>query len=209
MKKKATIVSFEGIDGCGKSTQAKKFVKYLKSCGLDVAFFKEPGTTIVGNKLRKILLSKKSNIRALSELLLYLAARNELVEQHIMPLMKKKKIVVLDRFIDSTIAYQGYGRGLPLRLIDIAHKNILKDIKPDITFLIDAPSRNLRMVVNQNPDRLEESQKFQEKVRRGYIAIARNEPERIKVIRRKSINETFESIKKSWQNYVNEHPTII
>ncbi|MCM8822572.1 MAG: dTMP kinase [Candidatus Omnitrophica bacterium] len=209
MKKNATIVSFEGIDGCGKSTQAKKFVKYLKSIGFQVVLFREPGTTAIGNKLRKILLSKKDHISALTELFLYLAARNELVTRRITPIIKKKNVIVLDRFIDSTVAYQGYGRGLSLQLIDIAHKNILKDITPDITFIIDAPSKILRKIVNKNPDRLEKSQKFQEKVRRGYIAISKNEPERIKIIKRKSINETFESIKKCWQDYVNEHPTII
>ncbi|MCM8825822.1 MAG: dTMP kinase [Candidatus Omnitrophica bacterium] len=209
MKKNATIVSFEGIDGCGKSTQAKKFAKYLKARGFDVALLREPGSTEIGNRLRKILLSKKGNISPLTEVLLYLAARNELVTRHIIPIISKKKIIVIDRFMDSTVAYQGYGRGLSMELIDIAHKAILNSIKPDITFLIDAPSVTLRKVVGRNPDRLEKSQKFQEKVRRGYIQIARNEPERIKIIKRKSINETFESIKKCWQDYLDEHPAII
>ncbi|MCX7705892.1 MAG: dTMP kinase [bacterium] len=208
MKKNAIIVAFEGIDGCGKSTQAKKFYKYLKAQGFDALFFKEPGTTELGKKLRRILLSKKDDkISPLSELFLYLAARNELVNQFIIPAVKEKKIIVLDRFIDSTLAYQGYGRGISLDLIEIAHRIILKGLKPDITFLIDASPITLRKVVNKNPDRLEKSIKFQKKVRKGYIAIARKEPERVKIIRRKSKEKTFASIKKCWQKFLYEHRT--
>lgn len=207
MKKKCTIVSFEGIDGCGKSFQAKKFLRYLKSTGFDVVFLREPGTTSLGKKLRRILLSKNDDIQPVSELFLYLAARNELVKKSILPELNKKKVIILDRFIDSTLAYQGYGRGIPIELIETAHTHILGGIKPDITFVIDAPSRTLRKIVCKNPDRLEKSERFQEKVRQGYIKIAKKEPERVKLIKRKTIEETFEQIKKHWQKYLNEHTT--
>ncbi|HRS05769.1 MAG TPA: dTMP kinase [Candidatus Ratteibacteria bacterium] len=201
MKKKATIVSFEGIDGCGKSTQAKQFVRYLKSKGFKTLFFKEPGTTALGKKLRKILLAKKQDILPLSELFLYLAARNELVTKKIKPCLNKKVILVFDRFIDSTIAYQGYGRGISLNLIENMHSVILNGIIPDITFVIDAPASELRKVIGKDADRLEKSIKFQEMVRRGYLKIAENEPKRVKIIKRGSINETFQSIQKLWQEF--------
>jgi len=205
MKKNAIIVSFEGIDGCGKSTQAKKFIKYLKSNGFDVIHFREPGTTKLGTRLRRILLSRKDDICCLSELFLYLAARNELVQKCMIPAIEKRWVIVLDRFIDSTVAYQGYGRKLSIELIEVAHENILGGIKPDITFVIDTSPRVLRNQLNKSPDRLEKSQAFQERVRHGYLEIARKEPERIKIIRRKSIDETFSSIIKYWQEYLNEH----
>lgn len=207
MNKNAVIVTFEGIDGCGKSTQAKKFFRYLKKQGIDVILLQEPGTTELGKKLRQILLSKKDNISPLSELFLYLAARNELVNQFIMPAISKKVVIVLDRFIDSTMAYQGYGRGIPFELINLTHRIILKEQKPDITFVIDASASTLRKIVNRNPDRLEKCIKFQEKVRHGYIEIAKNEPERIRIIKRKSEEKTFEAIIKCWQEFLNERRT--
>jgi len=203
--KKAIIVSFEGIDGCGKSTQAKKFVNYLRKNNFDTLFFKEPGTTKIGKKLRKILLSKNDDISFFTELLLYLAARNELVEKKILPEIFKKKIIVLDRFIDSTLAYQGYGRKLPLEFIEKAHQIILRGIKPDLTFVIDSPAHELKTAIGKNPDRLEKSLKFQERVRKGYKTIATEEPERVKIVKRKSIEQTFKQILDIWNEFLDEH----
>ena len=203
--KKAIIVSFEGIDGCGKSTQAKKFVNYLRKNNFDTLFFREPGTTKIGKKLRKILLSKNDDISFFTELLLYLAARNELVEKKILPEIFKKKIIVLDRFIDSTLAYQGYGRKLPLEFIERAHQIILRGIKPDLTFVIDSPACELKTAIGKNPDRLEKSLKFQERVRKGYKTIATEEPERVKIVKRKSIEQTFKQILDIWNEFLDEH----
>ncbi|MCM8806123.1 MAG: dTMP kinase [Candidatus Omnitrophica bacterium] len=203
--KKAIIVSFEGIDGCGKSTQAKKFVNYLRKNNFDTLFFREPGTTKIGKKLRKILLSKNDDISFFTELLLYLAARNELVEKKILPEIFKKKIIVLDRFIDSTLAYQGYGRKLPLEFIEKAHQIILRGIKPDLTFVIDSPAHELKTAIGKNPDRLEKSLKFQERVRKGYKTIATEEPERVKIVKRKSIEQTFKQILDIWNEFLDEH----
>lgn len=205
MKKKALIISFEGIDGCGKTTQAKKFATYLKSNGFRVEFLKEPGTTELGKKLRSILLTKKHKILPLSELFLYLAARNELVIRKLKPHLEKKMIFVLDRFIDSTIAYQGYGRGIPLEIIQKAHQYILKEILPDITFVIDAPVSELRKIIGSNADRLERPKRFQEKVRRGYLKIAKEQPQRVRIIKRNSIEQTFQRIKETWKDFLNEH----
>ncbi len=148
------------------------------------------------------------NISDLAELLLYLAARNELVEKIILPEMKRRQVIVLDRFVDSTIAYQGYGRKIPLELIETVHQHILKGIKPDITFLIDeSPCKLKKEIKMKHPDRLEKSINFQKKVRKGYIEIARMEPERIRVIKRGSIDKTFSYIKKIWQEFMNESRT--
>ncbi len=209
MKKKALIVSFEGIDGCGKSTQATKFARYLKSNGFKVIFLKEPGTTILGKKLRGILLTKSQDILPLSELFLYLAARNELVIRKLKPYLEKKVVFVLDRFIDSTVAYQGYGRGIPCELINKVHGYVLDGISPDITFVIDAPASNLRKFIEKNADRLEKSEKFQEKVRKGYLQIAKDQPKRVHIIKRGSIEQTFQRIKETWQDFLSEYKTGI
>jgi len=204
MKKKGIIVSFEGIDGCGKSTQAKLFCKYLESQGIDCVLLNEPGGTYTGEKIRKILLDSKNKIHPLSELFLYLASRSQLVEELISPCIKKGKIVVLDRYIDSTTAYQGYGRGISLKLIRYIHNFIVGNSFPDITFLIDAPARELLSVLkNKKRDRIEkESLEFQEKVRNGYIQIAKREKKRVRVIKRKNIYLTHREIIKEWEKFI-------
>jgi len=204
MKKKGIIVSFEGIDGCGKSTQAKLFCKYLKRQGIDCVLLNEPGGTYTGEKIRKILLDSKNKIHPLSELFLYLASRSQLVEELISPCIKKGKIVILDRYIDSTTAYQGYGRGISLKLIRYIHSFLVGNFFPDITFLIDAPARELLSVLkNKKKDRIEkESLKFQEKVRNGYIQIAKREKKRVRVIKRKSISLTHREIIKEWEKFI-------
>lgn len=207
MKKKGIIVSFEGIDGCGKSTQARLFCKYLGKKGLDYVFLNEPGGTLTGEKIRKILLNSKDNIYPLTELFLYLASRSQLVEELISPYIKKGKIVVLDRYIDSTTAYQGYGRGIPLELIRYIHDFLVRDFFPDITFLIDAPASKLISVLkNKKRDRIEkESLEFQKKVRDGYLHIAKREKKRIKIIKRKKVFLTHKEIIKEWEKFIDGH----
>jgi len=119
--KKGIIVSFEGIDGCGKSTQSEKFYGYLKKKGLPVIFLREPGGTGAGEKIRKILLENDAHLCVWSELFLYLASRAQLVSEVIEPSFKKGNIIILDRYFDSTIAYQCYGRELPIHLIEKIH----------------------------------------------------------------------------------------
>lgn len=204
MKKKGIIISFEGIDGCGKSTQAKLFCKYLYSKGLNPVLLNEPGGTYTGEKIRKILLDSKNNICPLTELFLYLASRSQLVKEIIKPYIKDGKIVVLDRYIDSTTAYQGYGRGISLKLIRYIHSFFVRDFLPDITFLIDAPASKLISVLkNKKRDRIEkESLEFQKKVRYGYLQIAKLEKKRIKVIKRKTVLLTHKEIIKEWERFI-------
>jgi len=207
VEKKGIIVSFEGIDGCGKSTQARLFCKYLDKKGLDHLLLNEPGGTYTGEKIRNLLLDSKSKISPLTELFLYLASRSQLVEELIIPHLEKGKIIVLDRYIDSTIAYQGYGRGISLKLIRYIHDFIVRDSFPDITFLIDAPASALLPVLkNKKRDRIEkESLKFQKRVRNGYLNIAKREKKRIKIIKRKSVLLTHKDVIKEWERFINEY----
>ncbi len=205
MKKKAIIVSFEGIDGSGKTTQAKKFVEFLKKQGKDVIFLKEPGTTYIGEKIRSILLSKTNKINPLSELFLYLAARNQLYHEIIKKNLDKKSVIVFDRFFDSTVAYQGYGRNLPIDFIENLNKITLEDISTDLTFIIDIPAEELQQYIKEKgADRLEKSLAFQKRVRNGYLEIAKKEPKRIKLIKRETFDKTFQQIVKLWEKFLIE-----
>ncbi len=201
--KKCIIVSFEGTDGCGKTTQSEKFFKYLKRKGIDAVLLREPGGTKAGEEIRKILLNKNINISKWTELFLYLASRAQLISEIIKKYADEEKVIILDRYFDSTIAYQGYGRRLPINIIMEIQKKFIKNLKPDITFLIDEDIEKLWKNFKRK-DRIEqESIKFQKRVREGYLKLAKKE-KRIKVIKRSSIEETFKSICKEWERFLNE-----
>ena len=201
--KKCIIVSFEGIDGCGKTTQSKKFFNYLKNKGIDAVLLREPGGTEAGEKIREILLDKNINISKWTELFLYLASRAQLISEVIKKYEEKKIVIIFDRYYDSTIAYQGYGRGLPISMINNIQKKIIKNFKPDITFLIDEDVEKLFKNLKEK-DRIErESIEFQKRVREGYLNLAKKE-KRIKVIKRSSIEETFKNICRQWERFLNE-----
>jgi dTMP kinase len=176
------FITFEGIDGSGKSVQAENCVKYL-SRFYDVLHCFDPGHTAIGNAVRKILLNKEHiEMDARTELLLYAAARSQLVTEEIKPFLAGGGIVVSDRFYDSTTAYQGYGRGLPLDLIKELNMIGAHDLVPDLTFIIDT---DMQIAAGRTgtADRLEsEPQIFKKRVRDGYRQIAENEPERCKLI---------------------------
>ncbi|MCM8832764.1 MAG: dTMP kinase [Candidatus Omnitrophica bacterium] len=205
--KKSIIISFEGIDGCGKTTLAKKFYKYLKSQNLSVVILHEPGGTLTGEKIRKLLLSKNLYITKFCELFLYLASRVQLVEEKIKKNLEEYKIIILDRYIDSTYAYQGYGRGIPINFIEEIHKIVIgKKFFPDITFLIDEKPENLiEILKKKGKDRIEkESIDFQKKVRNGYLQLAKKN-KKIKIIKRQGEEETFSEVLKIWEQFVNEN----
>lgn len=205
MRKKGLIISFEGIDGCGKTTQARLFCNYLKEKGTDVVLLNEPGGTYAGDKIRGILLDRRNSICPLSELLLYLASRTQLVDEVIKPAAEKGTTVILDRYVDSTTAYQGYGRGLSIKLIRHLHRTFIGTLMPDVTFLIDAPAEKLLDVLaKKDRDRMErESIEFQKRVRQGYLAIAGKQPSRIKVVKRKTQEQTHKEVLKEWENFLN------
>lgn len=204
--KKAIIVSFEGIDGCGKTTHVKKFYEYLIKKGINAIILHEPGGTKTGERIRKILLDRNEKIGNWCELFLYLASRAQLVEEKIKKYLQKNCVIILDRYIDSTFAYQGYGREIPLNLIKKIHDSFLnKNYLPDITFLIDAdPITLIQIMKKKKKDRIEkENLEFQKRVREGYLEIAK-QTKRIKVIERNDIEKTFQNIIEEWEKFINE-----
>ena len=183
---KSLFISFEGADACGKSTQVQLLAETLRTQGRELIITREPGGTKVAEKIRDILLDKELQISARGELLLYLAARAEHVQQVIKPALQAGKIVICDRFLDSTLVYQGLARGLGLtevlRLNDFATQGLL----PQVTFWLAATRevlemRRLRRGVPQ--DRLElEQESFKELVRQGFAQLQELYPTRIKKI---------------------------
>ena len=183
---KGFFISFEGIEGTGKSTQARLLAEYLREKGQRVIQTMEPGGTRISLKIRELLLSPDNReMDHVTELLLYNAARVQHIKEIIGPALERGEIVITDRFSDSTVAYQGHARGLDLKLIDSLDVIATKKLRPDITILLDIDvntglERNKAL---NKRDRLElEDISFHERVRQGFIQIAAREPERIKVV---------------------------
>lgn len=196
MKKKGFFITFEGIDGSGKTTQLKLTEKFLRQQGYPLLILREPGSTSLSEQIRKILLNKKNGMTPVTELLLYLAARAELVQQIIAPSLSRGITVLCDRFHDSTTAYQGYGRGLDIALINRLNGLAMGKSRPDMTFLIDVDYRTSLGRRKGKSDRLEsESKKFFDRVRLGFLEIARHEKDRIIVIDGShSVDMTFSEV---------------
>jgi dTMP kinase len=185
------FVSFEGGEACGKSTQVARLVRKLESLGREVLSIREPGSTHAGEAIRNLLLHSDQgmSLTPAAELLLFGASRAQLIEEVISPALKGGKIVVADRFSDSTTVYQGIARGLELKFIRELEEFVCAGLRPAITFLLDLDletirNRRLRRVRPVSaPDRIEELPlEFHGKVREGYLRLAREFPERIKVI---------------------------
>lgn len=181
------IISFEGLDFSGKTTQIKLLVDKLQRHKFSVVLVREPGGTVISEKIREILLDKKySEMTEIAELLLFSAARTQLVSEVILPAVQSGKIVICDRFVDSTTAYQGYGRGIQLDAVQQINKLATLNTMPDITFFIDIPLAVItqRLIEsNSSTDRMEAAGKaFFERARTGYLNIARNEPNRFIII---------------------------
>lgn len=197
MRKKGFFITFEGIDGSGKTTQLRLTEEYLIQKGRAVLVLREPGSTPVSEKIREILLDRKNRLSAETELLLYEAARAALVRDVIAPALKNGLIVLCDRFYDSTTAYQGYGRGINLSLIDRLNRLAVGKTHPDLTFLVDVDySTSLRRRKKES-DRLEsESAAFFRRVRNGFLALAGKEKKRIVVLRGNgSAAQTFTEVR--------------
>jgi len=200
MIKKGFFITFEGIDGCGKSTQLKLTQKYLKQNGYRVKVLREPGSTPVSEKIRNILLNKKLKITPASELMLYEAARAELVHNVIAPALEAGEVVLCDRFYDSTTAYQGYGRGLDIQLIKKLNNLAAGNSKPNLTFVFDinyAESLRRMNKINKVADRLEsESKAFFQRVRKGFLEIARRDKKRVVLINgNRPVDRVFDEVK--------------
>lgn len=178
------LISFEGIDGCGKSTQIELLKSYLNSKDISFQVFREPGGTELSEKIRNLLLHEKGEIHPVSELLLFSAARSQLVAEKVIPLLQKNEVVILDRFYDSTTAYQGYGRSsTEIDQISVLNRIASHHVKPDLTFYLRiSPDLAAQRTSGIDKDRMERSgSDFFEKVFAGYDLIAEKE-ERFQII---------------------------
>ncbi len=188
------LITFEGVEGSGKSTQIELLTAYLEEAGKEVLTVREPGGTELGERIREILLgSAGDGMEALTELLLYSSCRSEIVAKVIRPALQCGKVVICDRFTDSTIAYQGYARGLELTSINEVNNLATGGLRPFLTFLLDLnPSLGLERAMERmnalnradaKEDRFErESLDFHHLVREGFLKLATDEPERIRLI---------------------------
>ena len=182
-KNKPFLIVFEGVEGCGKSYQSQKLIKNLKREGINSILTREPGGTRSAESIRTLILKdyfnkgKEEKFDKYTDTLLYLAARNEHIKNKIKPALKKKRIVICDRFIDSTLAYQVYGKKVNRSFIDHIHKFILKGIKPNITFILKVSSKSskLRLKKRRTKNRYDNfSQSFYTKAQKSFLKIAKN-----------------------------------
>jgi len=198
------FISFEGIDKSGKSTQISLLVYYLKERSYQVVQTCEPGGTRLGKEIERMLLeSSVKQISGTAELFLYLADRIEHVNKVIKPALEKDKIVISDRFTDASLAYQGYGRGLNIHWIDELNKKATQGISPELTFLLDIEPE-LANKRSKEKDRIENEEiAFHQRVRQGYLEIARLYPNRVKIINSQdSIEDTHLAIRKILSKYL-------
>ncbi len=201
---KPLFISFEGIDGSGKSTQCKMLYHDLLDRGYSVHLFREPGGTRISEKIRDILLDNENmEMSAITEMLLYFASRNQLITEKLTPALKRGEIVLLDRFVDSTIAYQGYGRNLSLESIQKVADVAIGEVRPDLTILVDTPLETAEdRMDDRELDRLEaENEDFKQQTRNGYLQLARKEPQRFLVL---DGRESIEVLKRTITERVNQ-----
>ncbi|MBR1425763.1 dTMP kinase [bacterium] len=193
---KGLFITFEGADGCGKTTQLLLFRDYLISEGYEVLLTREPGAKGLGERIRDILLNYDGEVSDRCESFLFLADRAQNIDTIVLPALEQGKIVLCDRHTDSTVAYQGYGRGLDIEEINMLNNLATKGTKPDLTFIFDVDIRTSLHRVGNNKDRMESSgQEFFNRVRQGYLELAKQEPERIKVIdSTKTVEEIHEDV---------------
>ena len=180
---KGLFITFEGGDGCGKTTQINLLDEYLKKQGYRTLLTREPGARGLGVKLREILLNYDGEVSPTCESFLFLADRAQHVDCIIRPALAEGVVVLCDRHTDSTVAYQGYGRGLDIDQIHRLNNIATGGLKPDLTIVLDVDVETSQSRVGAEKDRMESSGiEFFERVRKGFLEIAKNEPERVKVV---------------------------
>ncbi len=197
---KNKFISFEGVDGVGKTTQINLFLEKLEKLNFDYQLYREPGGTSLSECIREILLNNNNDISSITETLLFLSARSDLVDKNIIPLVKKgKSFIVCDRFFDSTLAYQSYGRGINMDLVKIITDEILQNYIPSTTFLLDCDI-NLSLSRLNSKDRMESSGlEFLNKVKEGFLELALLDKNRYVIIdANNSISDIEEAI---WEHF--------
>ena len=206
---RGVFITFEGPEGCGKSTHARLLCDFLKARSFDCVLTREPGGTKAGEEIRRILLhSDGVRISDLTELFLFEAARSQIVREVIGPSLAKGKIVICDRFSDATMAYQGYAGGIDLKSIDGLNAVATGGLKPDITILLDVDTiTGLDRAKGKGPDRMEKKEiAYHKRVRAGYLKLAKAYPGRIKVIKvTGSIGDTQALVKREAGRVIQRH----
>jgi len=199
---KGTFITFEGSEGSGKSTQARMLCQYLKEKKLPVLHLREPGGVKISEAIRRILLNVKNDMMTKEcETLLYMAARSQLLEEVVIPALKEGTIVLCDRYLDSTLAYQGYGNGVDLDAIMQIGQFATRSLTPDLTIVFDIEAEKGLSRTGTMKDRIElRSLAYHNRVRKGYLQLAKEEPQRIKVIK---VDKSKEEIGKQVCAYVN------
>jgi dTMP kinase len=200
--KKGVLITLEGNEGSGKSTQIKLLSRYLKKRGYSVFLTREPGGTLISDQIRRTLLSNRNKkMTPICETLLYMASRAQLVEEVIKPRLAKGQVILCDRWLDATVAYQGYGGGVDLDWIARLGAWVTNDVKPALSIFLDLPLLiGLKRAISHKPaDRMERKKNlFHQKVRQGYLEIAKKEPGRFKrlaVDPQDSVERVHEKIK--------------
>ncbi|MDO8527398.1 MAG: dTMP kinase [Deltaproteobacteria bacterium] len=200
------FITFEGIEGCGKSTQIRLLEAELQKKGHATLLTREPGGTAIGEKIRQVLLNANfKEMMPLTELLLYAAARCQHVNQIIRPALQEKKIVLCDRYADATTAYQGAGRNLDRELLKKIHALSTENLDPNLTLLLDCPVETglKRAKEREALDRFEKEElAFHEKVRKGYLDLAKENPKRIKVV---DADKDIGTVQKQIMQYVEQY----
>lgn len=199
--KRGLFITFEGADGCGKTTQIELLDKYLKAQGKETILTREPGAKGLGTKLREILLNYDGEVSPNCESFLFLADRAQHIDCIIKPALNEGKIILCDRHTDSTVAYQGYGRGLDIERINYLNNIATGNLKPDLTIVFDIDIETSMQRVGKTKDRMESAgMEFFNRVREGYLEISKKEPQRVKVI---NSADTIENIHKKVLESVN------
>lgn len=182
-EKRGYFITFEGADGCGKTTQTELIKKYLDNKNIENILTREPGGSELGVHLRKILLHYEKPVSNIAETFLYLADRAQHIEYKIKPALEEGKVVLCDRHTDSTLAYQGYGRNQDIETIQGLNKIAVNSILPDLTIVFDVESETAQKRLTGEKDRLEaEGIEFHKKLRAGYLDIAKKNPKRVKIV---------------------------
>lgn len=201
---KGLFITFEGCDGCGKTTQINLLKDFFEKNKREVILTREPGAKGLGEKLREILLNYNGKVSDRCEEFLFLADRAQNIDEVIKPALSAGKIVLCDRHTDSTIAYQGYGRGLDIQRLKDLNNIATGGLKPDLTFIFDIDIQTSMARVGKNKDRMESAgMEFHKRVRQGYLELAKEDPDRIKVISAlKTVEEIHQEILNLLANYI-------